>query len=84
MTDTMVAKLLSIRVWIICAIPAAIPAMGVETRWPDLYLPVFWGMFFLILGLYATCPYTSTPTCPACRKSVKMGASACHHCGREV
>lgn len=22
--------------------------------------------------------------CPYCRKRVKLGASACHHCGREV
>ena len=22
--------------------------------------------------------------CPACRKRVKLGATACHHCGRAV
>lgn len=22
--------------------------------------------------------------CPACRKRVKLGATACHHCGRSV
>ena len=22
--------------------------------------------------------------CPACRKRVKIGATACHHCGRDV
>lgn len=22
--------------------------------------------------------------CPACRKRVKLGAAACHHCGRQV
>lgn len=22
--------------------------------------------------------------CPSCRKRVKIGASACHHCGRDV
>lgn len=22
--------------------------------------------------------------CPACRKRIKLGASACHHCGRSI
>lgn len=39
-----------------------------------LALIVAWG--FMSGQLRATCPY--------CRKSVKLGASVCHHCGREV
>lgn len=27
---------------------------------------------------------TSTLRCPYCRKRVKLGATACHHCGRTV
>lgn len=42
----------------------------------------------LVIGLAgATVPLlagTSALRCPYCRKRVKLGAAACHHCGRTV
>lgn len=39
------------------------------------------------LAVAAVLAYTvggSKLRCPSCRKRVKIGASACHHCGRDV
>jgi ABC-type Fe3+-siderophore transport system permease subunit len=42
--------------------------------------------FFGALALIAVPLLTgqSALRCPACRKRVKLGAAACHHCGRTV
>lgn len=45
--------------------------------WAGLILGLASGVVPLMAG-------TSALRCPACRKRVKLGASACHHCGRMV
>jgi hypothetical protein len=44
-------------------------------------------IFFVPIGLFALYSVTiggMRLTCPSCRKRVKIGATACHHCGRDV
>ncbi len=41
----------------------------------------------IVAGVLVVTPLalgTSALRCPACRKRVKLGATACHHCGRAV
>lgn len=45
--------------------------------WAGLILGAAGGVAPLLAG-------SSVLRCPFCRKRVKLGASACHHCGRTV
>lgn len=38
----------------------------------------------LALTIFPLITGQSTLRCPSCRKRVKLGATACHHCGRTV
>ena len=76
-------KLFSFRVWALCAFLAGFPALLAREASETLFLPVFWIGFVVILVAYAWAPWT-TAVCPWCRKRVKLGATTCHHCGRDV
>lgn len=39
---------------------------------------------FMGLALFSLATGRIALRCPSCRKRVKIGATACHHCGREV
>ncbi|MGA2387662.1 MAG: hypothetical protein ABSF97_01800 [Candidatus Sulfotelmatobacter sp.] len=39
---------------------------------------------FVVLAVVIALANVGKLKCPYCRKSVKLGASVCHHCGREV
>lgn len=44
-------------------------------------------IIFIPLVLFAVYAYTFgglKTKCPACRKRIKIGATACHHCGRSL
>ena len=44
-------------------------------------------VFLIPIAALAVIAYTAGGLrlrCPACRKRVKLGATACHHCGRDV
>lgn len=47
---------------------------------------VFWVVFAIGLAgsVVPLLAGTTALKCPHCRKRVKLGASACHHCGRAV
>jgi hypothetical protein len=46
---------------------------------PIAFIPA-WVVFFLLVTVFSL----GKLTCPYCKKRVKLGAKACHHCGREV
>lgn len=79
----MLHKLLSLRVWGVCAITAGLPAFLLGQLWQPLFLITFWPLFALALIGYALSPATAAK-CPYCLKRVKLGATVCHHCSRSV
>lgn len=70
------SALFSIRVWLLAIVGGAI--LGALTT-PALSVPAF----IVILAL-AVLNRNLVLYCPYCRKRVKMGATSCHHCGRQV
>lgn len=75
-------KVASVRVWIGAAIPAVIVGALLGEVWrPLVYL---WIPLFAVLWLILVIDPTHVLYCPHCSKRVKAGASACHHCGRDV
>jgi len=55
-----------------------VPSVGVSV----IFFVVLGFMFFG--GLFAVARGESSFSCPHCGKMVKLGAAACHHCGRSV
>lgn len=44
-------------------------------------------LFFVPIAAFVIYAYTVGGLklrCPACRKRIKVGATACHHCGRSI
>lgn len=64
---------------IIAALIAILPSL----LWAPLGAVVFFGAFAVLVVVGATNPELVL-YCPHCKKRVKAGASACHHCGRVV
>jgi hypothetical protein len=79
---TVARNIFSIRIWLwalfISAVIGGIPGalIGETVGWI-----VFWIAFVPIFLLLIT---SSTARCPHCGKAVKIGASVCHHCGRDA
>lgn len=76
-------KLFSIRVWLLCGFAAGLVSVVAGALWKPLAGPVFVVALVLILGAYVLSP-TTAANCQYCRKRVKLGASVCSHCDREV
>ncbi len=73
---------LSFRILFLALLVAVIPAGLVALVSSPASSVVLFVVFGAVWWQLAT---TTNPLyCPHCRKRVKMGASACHHCGREV
>jgi hypothetical protein len=74
--------LFSLRVWFGAVFVGLLAAILPALLWPPLGTVAFvlafgWVMYFQVTQ--------GTPLrCPFCRKRVKIGATACHHCGRAV
>jgi Flp pilus assembly protein TadB len=64
---------------LIAAVIAILPSL----LWPVLGSVVFFAAFAVLVVVGATNPELVL-YCPHCKKRVKAGASACHHCGRTV
>lgn len=64
---------------IVAAVIAILPSL----LWPPLGAVVFFGAFAVLVIVGAMNPELVL-YCPYCKKRVKAGASACHHCGRAV
>lgn len=65
--------------FVVAALLAAIPLW----IWQPLGIGVFLIVFVIALVGAAADPSRSL-YCPSCSKRVKIGASTCHHCGREI
>jgi FtsH-binding integral membrane protein len=78
-----IANLFSLRLFYVCA--ASSLTVGIVLAaliWEPLaYLAV---PLFFALWLGLSISPTTVAYCPYCSKRVKLGASACHHCGRAV
>jgi hypothetical protein len=72
--------LFSLRVWFGAIFVGLIAAILPALLWPPL------GTVAFILGagwtIYFQVAHGNPLYCPACKKRVKIGATACHHCGR--
>jgi hypothetical protein len=72
--------LFSLRVWFGAVLVGLIATILPALLWPPLGTVAFclafgWTMYYQVTqGTPLRCPY--------CRKRVKIGATACHHCGR--
>lgn len=84
-TWDVLVKLASIRLMVVALIIGVIVAIPlVLVGAPDwLVGPVWIGVAVIVWLLGALNPY-NVLYCPASRKRLKGGASACHHCGRHV
>jgi hypothetical protein len=71
----------SFRVVGAAAAGAILPAALASAVWRPLGQAVAVAAFAV---LYVGIASTTVLYCPHCFKGVKMGASVCHHCGREV
>ncbi|MFI6326613.1 hypothetical protein ACIBG8_54455 [Nonomuraea sp. NPDC050556] len=74
--------LFSIRVWLTALIAAGLVAFLLSLLWGPLGY-TFWLWLALVIFGVTVNPEFKT-RCPYCEKRVKMGAKACHHCGRLV
>lgn len=75
------ANLFSSRFWIGTAVGALLFAVVAAVVWDPLTVPAFVVGLLLLGWVNLT---QQTYRCPACGKSLKTGAEACHHCGRTV
>ncbi len=75
-------RLFSIRVQMACFFGAAIVGYLLSRLWEPLVW-VTWPLYGLLI-LAAVFNDDNVLYCPFCKKRVKMGAQACHHCGRNV
>jgi hypothetical protein len=67
-----------IRVALITVFAAAILAAVFHVSVWIFFVPIAaWFVYSYTVGGLRT-------RCPSCRKRVKIGAAACHHCGRDV
>ena len=70
-----------IRVIFMAMLSAALLASAVHL--PGLVWPLFIGI--LVMYVVGRLAGTTGPLkCPYCRKRVKLGATTCHHCGRDT
>lgn len=72
----------SFRVGLGAFLGALIVAAVLGMIWQPLayvFIPLFVVLWLVMLVDPATVAY-----CPHCSKRVKIGATACHHCGRDV
>jgi len=78
-----IANLFSLRLFYVCAASSlTIGAVLAVLIWEPLaYLAI---PLFFVLWLGLSISPTTVAYCPYCSKRVKLGASACHHCGRAV
>jgi len=74
---------LSLRLFMGVALGAAIIAVPFSLLWKPLGAVVFFAVFAALWLARASDP-TTVLYCPYCAKRVKIGARACHHCGRSV
>jgi len=74
---------LSFRVVLVALVPAALLAGLGDAIWRPLG-PVVGVVGWLVIYVLLAAATGTVLYCPHCRKRVKMGAAACHHCGRTV
>lgn len=65
---------------------ALMPVFVVAIVWPDAPSWLLQGMLVGMAALIALAWFRGTLIlkCPYCGKRVKIGYSACHHCGRQL
>jgi ribosomal protein S27AE len=75
-------RLFSFRVQMACIFAAAIVGFLLSLLWG----PLVWAIWpvYALLVLASVFNDDNVLYCPFCKKRVKMGAQACHHCGRSV
>lgn len=74
-------KLVSIRFWLVSLVIAGLPAVGLEHLWHPL-IWLFWPLLVVVLFAGLASADSNPVKCPWCKKRVKLGSTACHHCGR--
>lgn len=75
-------SLFSFRVWLAAIGGAGILAFLLSLLWGPLGYTFWAWLAFLMFGALFAPGFKVR--CPYCEKRVKMGARACHHCGRLV
>jgi predicted amidophosphoribosyltransferase len=75
-----IERALSVRVGCGALFTAALLGALASYIWEPLAVPIA-AVAFVILWLAAVANDEQMAKCDACRKRVKLGASACHHCG---
>lgn len=76
-------RLLHFRFWLACILVALIPTALLMWLWHPLRW-TFWLFFPTVVAFAVVAGEPVAFVCPHCRKHVKAGATACHHCGRDV
>ncbi len=80
LTDIYWLNLLNPRMWMSAGFTAILAGIPAVLIWEPLAAPVVVTVFFAMLALMSLNP----PSCPHCRKRVKIGATTCRGCGQQV
>lgn len=75
-----VERCFSIRLWLASLFAGALLGTLAGAAWDPLSMPVTIGVF-LVAFIGTLVNDEQMMKCDACRKRVKLGATACHHCG---